>query len=80
MDPGKFMDLEATMRMLYDHGNMKFDNSADMIHTTNASMREPKRSSAASKGKKVDKPVVAPTPAVPATGKRNRRPEPVTAK
>ena len=27
MEPNKFMDLEATMRMLYDHGNMKFDSS-----------------------------------------------------
>ena len=27
IDPIKFMDLEATMRMLYDHGNMTFDDS-----------------------------------------------------
>ena len=46
MDPIKFLDLEATMRMLYDHGNMKFEiNSQELevIPTTNASMREPKR-------------------------------------
>mgnify|MGYP001626698256 CR=1 FL=1 len=49
----KFMDLESTMRMLYDHGNMKFDSSLNnsqdaisVISAVNASMREPKRSQA----------------------------------
>ena len=43
IDPAKFQDLEATMRMLYDHGNMTFDDSRTLntITTTNASMREP---------------------------------------
>ena len=27
IDPVKFMDLEATMRMLYDHGDMTFEDS-----------------------------------------------------
>lgn len=47
MDPIKFMDLEVTMRMLYDHGNMKFEVNSqplEVINSTNASMREPKRS------------------------------------
>lgn len=61
MDPNKFMDLEATMRMLYDHGNMKFDASVEVIHTTNASMREPKRAPVNTKGKRADK-INAPTP------------------
>ena len=45
IDPVKFMDLESTMRMLYDHGNMTFDDSQPMreISPTNASMREPQR-------------------------------------
>jgi len=25
IDPSKFMDLEVTMRMLYDHGDMTFE-------------------------------------------------------
>lgn len=42
------------MRMLYDHGNMKFDSSSggqhsldnvNVINAVNASMREPKRTS-----------------------------------
>ena len=43
IDPIKFMDLESTMRMLYDHGNMTFDDSqpVNTICPTNASMREP---------------------------------------
>ena len=27
IDPVKFVDLETTMRMLYDHGDMQFDDS-----------------------------------------------------
>lgn len=55
IDPNKFMDLEATMRMLYDHGDMIFEDSnisssqmppqttpMNSISPTNASMREPK--------------------------------------
>ena len=48
IDPVKFVDLEATMRMLYDHGNMTFEGppqSISSILPTNASMREPKRQS-----------------------------------
>ena len=70
MDPTKFMDLEATMRMLYDHGNMKFDSSIEVVHTTNASMREPKRASGAAKGKRPEKSITSTTPAVTLTGKR----------
>ena len=82
MDVNKFMDLEATMRMLYDHGNMKFDQSLDEIPTTNASMREPKRTALPVKGKKPEKqPTVVATPSVTATGKRQKRPaETVPAK
>ena len=46
IDPFKFVDLEATMRMLYDHGNMTFESSSTALTSicpTNASMREPKR-------------------------------------
>ena len=67
MDTNKFADLEATMRMLYDHGNMRFDstNSAiEVVHNTNASMREPKRVQ--------QRKVVG--------GKRKTRPEPMAAK
>lgn len=47
IDPIKFMDLEATMRMLYDHGDMTFEDSQTInsISPTNASMREPKGAS-----------------------------------
>lgn len=58
-DQGKFADLEATMRMLYDHGNMKFETSAflgDVIHKNmNASMREPKKASVQSKTRRDSK-------------------------
>ena len=77
MEPIKFMDLEATMRMLYDHGNMKFDSSSqslEVLHTTNASMREPKRLPVASKAKRNEK--VTATVGV----KRNKRPESLVAK
>ena len=30
IDPSKFMDLEATMRMLYDHGDMTFEDSTSL--------------------------------------------------
>mmetsp|Transcript_29638 Transcript_29638/g.39412 ORF Transcript_29638/g.39412 Transcript_29638/m.39412 type:complete len:155 (-) Transcript_29638:2004-2468(-) len=78
MDPVKFMDLEATMRMLYDHGNMKFDSSShslEVIHTTNASMREPKRLPAATKGKRAEKAAVSQVSA-----KRKARPESLPTK
>ena len=57
IDPSKFMDLEATMRMLYDHGDMTFEDNLSGSHSqqtnqamnsiapTNASMREPKGAS-----------------------------------
>lgn len=48
IDPEKFHDLESTMRMLYDHGNMLKSESGDLdpyIPTTNASLREPQQSS-----------------------------------
>ena len=33
IDPSKFMDLEATMRMLYDHGDMTFEDSASLSNS-----------------------------------------------
>ena len=52
IDPVKFVDLESTMRMLYDHGNMTFDDSHTIttISPTNASMREPKRAGSSGRG------------------------------
>ena len=44
IDPEKFSDLEQTMRMLYDHGNMQISEGTDyepVIAQTNASLREP---------------------------------------
>ena len=71
IDPVKFVDLEATMRMLYDHGNMTFEGppqSISNILPTNASMREPKRAAAVSRA-------VAPPASdkVPAALKRKRQ-------
>ena len=46
VDPIKFNDLEATMRMLYDHGNMTFSEKSHTSTTVvNASLREPKQQS-----------------------------------
>lgn len=70
IDPAKFADLESTMRMLYDHGNMQFDDSqssASAIPQTNASMREPK-SSAGGRGNKSGAEKAA-------VGKRKTRPD-----
>ena len=77
LDQSKFADLEMTMRMLYDHGNMKFDSSSqslEVLHTTNASMREPKRLPVASKAKRNER--VTATVGV----KRNKRPESLVLK
>lgn len=68
IDPHKFADLEATMRMLFDHGNMTFDDRpaqpiAD-IPPPNASLREPAKPGR-SRGDKI--------------GKRKARPEPIQA-
>lgn len=45
VDPVKFSDLEVTMRMLYDHGDMTFAEKMSASTTVNASLREPKQSS-----------------------------------
>ena len=60
MDPVKFIDLESTMRMLYDHGNMKFESAPDsdayaVVNSVNASMREPKRAHSSAKAANSDK-------------------------
>ena len=72
IDPNKFIDLESTMRMLYDHGNMTFEHSVipelDSIPPTNASMREPKRALVAGRGSRA-------APAKPTTLKRKTRPD-----
>lgn len=72
IDPSKFIDLESTMRMLYDHGNMTFESSVipelDSIPLTNASMREPKRASTAGRGNRTG-------PAKTTTLKRKTRPD-----
>lgn len=44
VDPIKFSDLEITMRMLYDHGDMTFAEKISTSTTVNASLREPKQS------------------------------------
>ena len=44
IDQNRFSDLEATMRMLYDHGTMNLSdggNFENQITHTNASLREP---------------------------------------
>lgn len=55
IDPDRFDDLEQTMRMLYDHGELELSRKGakgglpstnepvpdDKIPTTNASLREP---------------------------------------
>ena len=80
MDPVKFIDLEPTMRMLYDHGNMVFETSSASLSTmptTNASMREPKRATASTiLAKQAQKSASDKT----VTGKRNKRPETVKEK
>ena len=48
IDANRFSDLEATMRMLYDHGTMNSSeptNFENQITHTNASLREPQRPS-----------------------------------
>ena len=48
IDQNRFSDLEATMRMLYDHGTINSSDGANFenqITHTNASLREPQRPS-----------------------------------
>ena len=48
IDQNRFSDLEATMRMLYDHGNINSTEAANFenqITHTNASLKEPQRPS-----------------------------------
>ena len=60
IDPNRFVDLELTMRMLYDHSSIGIDNKVNMgskilaqeIPSTNPSMREPQRVSTSTKGRK----------------------------
>ena len=85
IDPNKFMDLESTMRMLYDHGDMTFEDhnssqTMNSISPTNASMREPKGASVTGAGRGSSARANATANNERASLKRKTRPESLIVK